>query len=91
MESAAKQFVKRRNDPTYIDGRSETARNLIKRLAKRKKKMSEETILEAKVTPAVVITQSRRISSSQSVRSLRRKNAMSVTETASLNPDYRSC
>ena len=47
MESAAKQFVKRRNDPTYIDGRSKTARNLIKRLAKRKKKMSEETILEA--------------------------------------------
>ena len=46
MESAAKQFVKRRNDPTYIDGRSKTARNLIKRLAKRKKKMSEETILE---------------------------------------------
>ena len=41
------QFVKRRNDPTYIDGRSKTARNLIKRLAKRKKKMSEETILEA--------------------------------------------
>ena len=47
MESAARQFVKRRNDPTYIDGRSKTARNLIKRLAKRKKKMSEETILEA--------------------------------------------
>ena len=46
MESAARQFVKRRNDPTYIDGRSKTARNLIKRLAKRKKKMSEETILE---------------------------------------------
>lgn len=47
MESAAKQFIRRRNDPTYIDGRSKTARNLIKRLAKRKKKMSEETILEA--------------------------------------------
>lgn len=47
MEAAAKQFIRRRNDPTYIDGRSKTARNLIKRLAKRKKKMSEETILEA--------------------------------------------
>ena len=47
MESAARQFIKRRNDPTYIDGRSKTARNLIKRLAKRRKKMSEETILEA--------------------------------------------
>jgi hypothetical protein len=47
MESAGKQWNRRRNDPTYIDGRSKTARNLIKRLAKRRKKMSEETILEA--------------------------------------------
>lgn len=47
QESAGKQWERRRNDPTYIDGRSKTARNLIKRLAKRKKKMSEETILEA--------------------------------------------
>ena len=52
MESAAKQFIRRRNDPTYIDGRSKTARNLIKRLAKRKKKMSEETILEAEKSNA---------------------------------------
>ena len=52
MEAAAKQFIRRRNDPTYIDGRSKTARNLIKRLAKRKKKMSEETILEAEKSNA---------------------------------------
>jgi len=47
MEAAGKQWERRRNDPTYIDGRSQAARKLIKRLAKRKRKMSEETILEA--------------------------------------------
>ena len=41
-ESAGKQWEHRRDDPTYIDGRSKQARKLIKRLAKRKKKMSEE-------------------------------------------------
>ena len=46
MESAGKQWEHRRNDPTYIDGRSSQARKLIKRLAKRKKKMTEETLLE---------------------------------------------
>ena len=45
MESAGKQWEHRRNDPTYIDGRSKQARKLIKRLSK-KKKMAEETLLE---------------------------------------------
>ena len=45
MESAGKQWEHRRNDPTYIDGRSKAARKLIKRLTK-KKKMAEETVLE---------------------------------------------
>jgi hypothetical protein len=45
MESAGKQWDHRRRDPTYIDGRSKQARNLIKRLTK-KKKMTEETLLE---------------------------------------------
>ena len=45
MESAGKQWEHRRRDPTYIDGRSKQARNLIKRLSK-KKKMTEETLLE---------------------------------------------
>ena len=35
MESAGKQWDHRRRDPTYIDGRSKQARNLIK-LRKRK-------------------------------------------------------
>ena len=52
QESAGKQWMRRRDDPTYIDGRSKTARNLLKRLAKRKKKMSEETILEAEKSNA---------------------------------------
>ena len=45
MESAGKQWEHRRNDPTYIDGRSKQARQLIKRLTK-KKKMTEQTIRE---------------------------------------------
>ena len=45
IESAGKQWDHRRRDPTYIDGRSKQARNLIKRLTK-KKKMAEETLLE---------------------------------------------
>ena len=45
MESAGKQWEHRRNDPTYIDGRSKAARKLIKRLSK-KKKMAEELIKE---------------------------------------------
>ena len=45
MESAGKHWDHRRRDPTYIDGRSKQARNLIKRLTK-KKKMAEETLLE---------------------------------------------
>ena len=45
MEAAGKQWDHRRRDPTYIDGRSKQARNLIKRLTK-KKKMAEETLLE---------------------------------------------
>ena len=45
MESAGKQWDHRRRDPTYIDGRSKQARNLIKRLSK-KKKMTQETLLE---------------------------------------------
>ena len=45
MESAGKQWEHRRNDPTYIDGRSKAARKLIKRLTK-KKKMAEELIKE---------------------------------------------
>jgi len=44
-ESASKQWEHRRDDPTYIDGRSKQARKLIKRLSK-KKKMAEETVLE---------------------------------------------
>ena len=44
-ENAGKQWEHRREDPTYIDGRSKQARNLIKRLTK-KKKMAEETLLE---------------------------------------------
>ena len=47
MESAGKQWEHRRKDPTYIDGRSKQARKLIKRLAKRKKKMNEEMIAES--------------------------------------------
>ena len=46
-ESAGKQWEHRRDDPTYIDGRSKQARKLIKRLAKRKKKMSEEFLAES--------------------------------------------
>tara|TARA_B100001996_G_scaffold360070_1_gene325830 strand:+ start:598 stop:1311 length:714 start_codon:yes stop_codon:yes gene_type:complete len=46
-ESAGKQWEHRRDDPTYIDGRSTQARKLIKRLAKRKKKMSEEFLAES--------------------------------------------
>ena len=45
MESAGKQWDHRRRDPTYIDGRSKQARQLIKRLTK-KKKMTEQTIRE---------------------------------------------
>jgi len=45
-ESAGKQWEHRRDDPTYIDGRSKQARKLIKRLAKRKKKMNEEFLAE---------------------------------------------
>ena len=44
-ESASKQWEHRRDDPTYIDGRSKQARKLIKRLTK-KKKMAEELIKE---------------------------------------------
>ena len=44
-ESAGKQWEHRRNDPTYIDGRSKQARKLIKRLTN-KKKMAEELIKE---------------------------------------------
>ena len=47
QESAGKQWDHRRKDPTYIDGRSKQARKLIKRLAKRKKKMNEEMIAES--------------------------------------------
>ena len=47
QESAGKQWDHRRKDPTYIDGRSKQARKLIKRLAKRKKKMNEEQIAES--------------------------------------------
>jgi len=45
-ESAGKQWEHRRDDPTYIDGRSKQARKLIKRLTK-KKKMAEELQVEA--------------------------------------------
>ena len=45
MEFAGKQWDHRRRDPTYIDGRSKQARNLIKRLSK-KKKMTEAVIHE---------------------------------------------
>ena len=45
MESAGKQWEHRRNDPTYIDGRSKAARKLVKRLSK-KRKMAEELIKE---------------------------------------------
>jgi|TARA_B100001250_G_scaffold369977_1_gene353822 hypothetical protein len=45
-ESAGKQWEHRRDDPSYIDGRSKQARKLIKRLAKRKKKMTEEFLAE---------------------------------------------
>ena len=45
MESAGKQWEHRKKDPTYIDGRSKQARNLIKRLSK-KKKMTEAVIHE---------------------------------------------
>ena len=47
MESAGKQWDHRRRDPTYIDGRSKQARKLIKRLAKRKKKMNESQLAES--------------------------------------------
>ena len=47
QESAGKQWDHRRKDPTYIDGRSKQARKLIKRLARRKKKMNEEQIAES--------------------------------------------
>ena len=47
QESAGKQWDHRRRDPTYIDGRSKQARKLIKRLAKRKKKMNEEQLAES--------------------------------------------
>jgi hypothetical protein len=46
-KAAGKAWDKRRNDPSYIDGRSKAARKLVKRLAKRKKKMSEEFLLES--------------------------------------------
>ena len=44
-ENAGKQWEHRREDPTYIDGRSKQARKLIKRLTK-KKKMAEAVIHE---------------------------------------------
>ena len=44
-EAAGKQWEHRRDDPTYIDGRSKQALKLIKRLTK-KKKMAEELIKE---------------------------------------------
>ena len=44
-ENAGKQWEHRREDPTYIDGRSKQARKLIKRLSKRKK-MTEAVIHE---------------------------------------------
>jgi len=46
-KAAGKAWDKRRKDPSYIDGRSKAARKLVKRLAKRKKKMSEEFLLES--------------------------------------------
>tara|TARA_B100001996_G_scaffold8414_1_gene7119 strand:- start:1160 stop:1855 length:696 start_codon:yes stop_codon:yes gene_type:complete len=45
-EAAGKQWEHRRDDPTYIDGRSKQARKLIKRLTKRKKKMAEALQVE---------------------------------------------
>ena len=51
MESAGKQWDHRRRDPTYIDGRSKQARQLIKRLTK-KKKMTEAVITEEDKTPS---------------------------------------
>ena len=44
-ENAGKQWEHRRDDPTYIDGRSKQARKLIKGLSKRKK-MAEAVIKE---------------------------------------------
>ena len=44
-ENAGKQWEHRREDPTYIDGRSKQARKPIKRLSKRKK-MAEAVIKE---------------------------------------------
>ena len=44
-ENAGKQWEHRREDPTYIDGRSKQARKLIKRVSKRKK-MAEAVIKE---------------------------------------------
>ena len=51
MESAGKQWDHRRRDPTYIDGRSKQARQLIKRLTK-KKKMTEAVITEEDKSPS---------------------------------------
>ena len=47
QESAGKQWVRRRDDPNHIDGRSKAARKLLKRISKRKKKMSEAFIQES--------------------------------------------
>ena len=54
-ENAGKQWEHRREDPTYIDGRSKQARKLIKRLSKRKK-MAEAVIHEEEERKVVVKT-----------------------------------
>ena len=79
QESAGKQWVRRRDDPNHIDGRSKAARKLLKRISKRKKKMSEAFIQESGEA-----TKQRAINSSSSAAEYRRsRSERSVLPTGS--------
>ena len=84
MESAGKQWEHRRNDPTYIDGRSKQARKLIKRLSKRKK-MTEAVIKKKKLKRKVAVTIRVKRTSLflRSVRFRRNRNVRSVLQIES--------
>ena len=93
QESAGKQWDHRRKDPTYIDGRSKQARKLIKRLAKRKKKMNEEQIAESGAATKQAykfLAQRRKVQKKQErdKRAANRKNEIQ-TITRAKSADYQ--
>ena len=88
QESAGKQWDHRRKDPTYIDGRSKQLRKLIKRLAKRKKKMNEEQIAES----GAATKQAYKFLAQRRKQCRRNRNVTSEpAEPQARDPDYCSC